>query len=283
MAGEVDEDAGELKLKKADYMCNKTKFQRLVILLSGVTFNFILALLILFMQGLIWGSPEQKTYVGAVIENYPISEAGIEVGDRIIEVNGYKTRTWDKLIVTLNLKVENDIYNLKVLKKDGTTVNYKIVPVKEKNDEDKEVKVFGLAANPDLNNGLINSFKYAFSKFESIINSMTLIVKTLITGELSLKNLAGPIGMYSIVGETVKYGIESVLYLTAYLSINLGFINALPFPAFDGGRVLFLGIETITRKKVNPKLEGIMHTIGFVLLMILMIYISIQDVIRLFD
>jgi regulator of sigma E protease len=71
------------------------------------------------------------------------------------------------------------------------------------------------------------------------------------------------------------------MYLTAYLSINLAVINALPFPAFDGGHVLFIVIEAITKKKVNPKVEGTIHTIGFIILMLLMVYITIQDIIRL--
>ena len=84
-----------------------------------------------------------------------------------------------------------------------------------------------------------------------------------------------------IVGEARKTSIESVLYLAAYLSINLGFINILPFPAFDGGRVLFLIIEAIRKKKMNPKIEHAINAVGFALLMLLMVIISIKDIINL--
>ena len=88
--------------------------------------------------------------------------------------------------------------------------------------------------------------------------------------------------MYSIVGETMKVGLVNVLYFTAYLSINLAVINTLPFPAFDGGRVFFILIEWIRGKKIDQKVEGYIHMIGFALLMLLMLYITFQDILRLF-
>ena len=102
------------------------------------------------------------------------------------------------------------------------------------------------------------------------------------TGKLSVNNLSGPVGIYSLVGEQRAAGLASILYLVAYLSINVGVINLLPFPAFDGGKILFLIIEKIKGSKVNPKVENIIHTIGFVLLMLLMLYVTIHDIIRLF-
>ena len=115
---------------------------------------------------------------------------------------------------------------------------------------------------------------------------MAIIISSLFTGKLSMSSLAGPVGMYSLVGEVVGLGkmsqiMQTLVYFTAYLSINLAFINAIPFPAFDGGRILFIGIEAITKKPVNKNIEGVLHTVGFILLMILMLYITINDVIRL--
>ena len=111
---------------------------------------------------------------------------------------------------------------------------------------------------------------------------MWAIIGNLFTGKLSLGSLSGPVGIYSIIGEARKTSVESVLYLAAYLSLNLGFINILPFPAFDGGRVLFLIIEAIRKKKMNPKVENAINTIGFALLMLLMIVITIKDIFKLF-
>ena len=111
---------------------------------------------------------------------------------------------------------------------------------------------------------------------------MYRILYYLITGNLSLNNLSGQIGIFTIVGSAAKSGFLNIIYLIAYLCINVAVINLIPFPAFDGGRALFLIIEKIKGSKVNPKIENTIHTIGFVLLMILMLFVSYNDIVRLF-
>ena len=110
---------------------------------------------------------------------------------------------------------------------------------------------------------------------------MILTIYYLITGTLGLKSFSGPIGIYNIVGQAKDSGFWSLVSLTALLSINVGFINLLPLPAFDGGRLLFVIIEKISGKKVDPRLENTIHSIGFFLLMALMILITYNDIIRL--
>lgn len=280
MAGEVEED--DKKIKSDQLMCNKTKSQRFLILIAGVLFNFILAIILLFIQSLIWGHTEQRAIVGSAPEEYPIAKAGIEVGDKVIKLNNIKVNSWDKFTIALNLKNENDTYKFVVEKKDGSIKTYEIKPNIEKDEEGNETKVFGIGVGETIYKGFLNSIKYAFVKFWSIMSSMAIIIWSLFTGNIGLSSLSGPVGMYSIVGESAKYGFQNLVYLTAYLSVNLGFINAIPFPAFDGGRILFILIEAITKKKVNPNIEGVLHTIGFILLMILMLYITVMDVIKLF-
>lgn len=280
MAGENIED--EKGLRKDQYMCNRSKWERFLILIAGVTNNIILAFVLLFMQGLIWGTTQQKSIIGYVPDGYPISEAGIEVGDTITEVNGYSVNTWDKLTIVLNLKNKSGKYEFVVKKADGVIKKYTVSPIEEENKDGGTTKVFGLGAGDKVYTGFGNAIKYAFTKLGSIISSMWIILGSLFTGKLGLSALSGPVGMYTVVGESAKIGFQSIIYLTAYLSINLAVLNALPFPAFDGGRILFIAIEAITRKKVNPNVENTIHTIGFILLMILMLYITIQDIIRLF-
>jgi regulator of sigma E protease len=111
---------------------------------------------------------------------------------------------------------------------------------------------------------------------------MRVVLTSLFTRDVSLKQLSGPVGIYNFVGQMEDEGISSILYLIAILSINIGFINLLPFPAFDGGRILFLLIEKIKGSPIDSKTENIIHTIGFVLIMILMIYITFNDIFKLF-
>ena len=200
MAGEVSED--DDKIKKSEFMCNKSKLERFIVLIAGVSFNFILAIILLFLQSLIWGHYEQQSIIGYVPEDLPIAEAGIEVGDKVIRLNGYKIDTWDKLNVVLNLKNKSNVYDFKIEKKDGTIKNYKITPKLEKDEEGNEVIKFGLGAEDTKYTGFFSAIKYAFTKFWSIISNMTLIIGSIFTGKLQLSNLTGPVGMYTVVGNS---------------------------------------------------------------------------------
>ena len=111
---------------------------------------------------------------------------------------------------------------------------------------------------------------------------MAVTLKGLFTGQISVSNLSGPVGIYSVVDESRKSGLAQLIYITAFLSINVGFINILPFPAFDGGHVAFLIIEKIKGSKINEKFESTVNLVGFALLMLLMIIITFKDIFRLF-
>ncbi len=305
MAGEEGED--DENLPKDKFMCNKSKIKRILILVAGVTMNFITAIVLLFIIGLCYGSTDQSSVIGSVSEGTPAYNAGLKENDTIIECNGYKIKTWDKLTIVTNLKNKNDYYEYKIKHGDGSIDTYKIVPdkyavfdgktikidetntlesiLKEYDKKEKDVTIsnlVGIQAKSKVNKGFVSAIKYAFSKFGSIVSTMILIIGSLFTGKLGLSALSGPVGMYSVVGTVASLGFANIIYLTAYLSINLGVLNILPFPAFDGGRVLFVLIEAVTRKKVDPKIEGYFHTVGFALIMLLMIYITFQDVLRLF-
>ena len=305
MAGEEGED--DESLDKDKFMCNKSKIKRIIILVAGVTMNFITAIILLFIIGLSFGSTEQKSIIGRVETGSPADVAGLKVNDKIIECNGFKISTWDKLTIVTNLKNKNNYYEYKVEHENGSVDTYKITPneyvvigsetikldennkledvLKKYNKKESEVtvsKLVGIGAPSEIKKDFLSALKYAFSKFGSIVSTMLLILGSLFTGKLGLSALSGPVGMYSVVGTVASLGFVNLIYLTAYLSINLGVLNILPFPAFDGGRVLFVLIEAITRKKVDPKIEGYFHSIGFILIMLLMVYITFQDVLRLF-
>ena len=207
-------------------------------------------------------------------------EVRIEVGDTVTKVNGKKVNTWDKLTLLMNLKNDKDYIEFEVKKQDGSIKTYKVTPVKETMEDGTERLVYGIGASSKVERGFLSSIKYAFTKLGSIVSSMFLIIGSLFTGKLSLNALSGPVGMYSVVKTAGSF--EQLVYLMAYLSVNLAVVNAIPFPAFDGGRILFIVIEAIKGSKVKPEVENMFHTIGFILLMLLMVYITIQDIIRLF-
>ena len=304
MAGEEGED--DDSLPKDKFMCNKSKTKRVIILVAGVTMNFITAIVLLFFIGFIWGSTEQRSFIGGVEEGSPAYEAGIVAGDKVVGCNGYKVDTWDKLSVITTMKNKNDYIEYEILH-NGKVETYKLIPDEYISYEDKDIQVteentkekilsennwdekdvtigkkIGISAPTEKLTGFVASIKYAFRKFVNIVVMMLMIIWSLITGKIGIDALSGPVGMYTAVGTVAKFGVANIIYLAAYLSVNLGVLNILPFPAFDGGRVLFVGIEAITRKKVDPKVEAAFHSVGFMLLMLLMLVITCQDIFRLF-
>ena len=220
-------------------------------------------------------------YKGVVIYTR-IFDGSVKAGDTIKAINGHKFKSWDVGQIYLYYENKNNLYTFTVEHEDKTTSLIELSPHIEKNEKNEEKKVFGIQMQIKEEKGLIESIKYAFTKFFNIMKTMALTIGGLITGKISLANLSGPVGIYQVVDQSVKLGIAQIVYLTAYLSINVGFINILPFPAFDGGHVFFMVLEKIIGKKMNSKIENIATLIGFGLLMLLMLIITIHDVIRLF-
>ena len=287
MAGEVY-DSGEVdennkKIKKDKLMCNKKWWQRLIILVAGVVNNFILAIVILFIYTLIWGGGAITPKVLNVVEDKPAATAGLKSGDVITNINGYNVSSWDKAQIILYYKNTNEYYTFEVKHTDGTKDEIKIKPEIIKDEETgAESKLFGIQIDAEDTSNVFKSFIYSIRKFNSIISSMVYTIWGLISGKIGLSALSGPVGIYEVVGETINYGINYFLYILAFLSINVGFINILPFPAFDGGHVLFLIIEKIKGSPVNAKIENTCHLIGFILVFLLMIVVTISDIIKLF-
>lgn len=276
MAGEVYED--DKKVAKKKCLCNKPVWQRVIVMAAGVINNFILAIIVLFIASLIWGSHTMEPVI-KVLDNYPMQAAGLKDGDKILSINNHKVNTWDEALTYLAFKNDKGYYDFKIEHEDKTIKDYRIVPVKE-DVNGEERTMFGMQIHQEETNGIFNKIKYTFQKFASIISSMIITLGGLFTGRISLNALSGPVGIYSAVGQSLSF--DYLLSLLALLSINVGVINILPFPAFDGGRIFFLIIEKIKGSPVNQKFENWCHIIGFILLMILIVYITIQDIIRLF-
>lgn len=277
IAGE--DEYTDTKIPKDKQLLFKPWKDRFLTIIAGVMFNFLLALVLLFIVGIINGVPKYDTKIGNIETNYPIYETNIKIGDTIVKYNNKNIYSSDKLAILLAVNKGEEI-NLTVKHKDGILEDIKVTPVKVTEEDITSYKL-GITLNNERTRNIVDLITYPFKKIASLIDQMVTILKYLITGKLSINNLSGPIGIYQVVDGTRKAGIVNIIYLIAYLCINVGIINILPIPAFDGGRALFLLIEKITRKKVNSKVENTIHTIGFYLLIVLMIIITYHDIIRL--
>lgn len=275
------EDVEDKKISKDRQMCNKSFIQRFLVLFAGPFNNFLFAFLILLISAFIYGAVSTKPYIGEVVEGYPAYEAGLESGDLVISLDGEKIHNWDRGLIKLQLNAGETIV-FEVKKANGDIKKYEVSPIKEVDEDGNESYRFGIATRYQKEYGFFKSIKYAFNRTISLFGSMFDTLKYLFTGKVGVDQLSGPVGIYSIIDSQSKEGFEAVLYLVAYLSINIGIINLLPFPAFDGGRILFLLIEKIFRKPVSKKVENIIHSIGFMLIIALLIYVTFNDIIRLF-
>ncbi len=276
IAGEDTQDDG---IPKDRQMCNKSFIQRFMVLFAGPLNNFIFAFLILLISAFIFGAMSMKPYIGELKENYPAYSSGIQSGDLLLELDGTKVSSWDRALLILQTN-NGSAMKFKVQKADGSIAEYDITPAVEEIDGVKSYK-FGIATYAVREYGFVASIKYAFTKTGALFVSMFDSIKYLFTGKVSVKQLSGPVGIYSVVDSQSKEGLESILYLVAYLSINVGFINLLPFPAFDGGRILFLLIEKIFKKPVSKEVENTIHSIGFILIILLLVYVTFNDIIKL--
>lgn len=285
MAGEVYDDADK-SVPKSKLLCNKPWYQRMIIMVAGVVNNFILAILLLIVYAAIWGGGAIKPTIGDIEKNSAAEKAGLVEGDTILSVNNKKVSSWDKAQILLLYKNSSEYYTFDIKHEDGTEQTIKVKPEKIKDEKTgKESNHFGMAISSVEINNIFDAVAYGFQKFWTVMDSMIVTLGGLFSGNLEFSRLSGPVGMYDVVGTTLDYevsaGIEFLVYIIAFLSINVGFINILPFPAFDGGHVLFLIIEKIKGSKVDEKIENTCHLIGFALIILLMIIVTINDIIKL--
>lgn len=280
LAGE-EADETTIKVPKNRRLQDKKPWQRFLIMFFGPGFNFIFAMLVLFFIALFNGYTDYEPLIGSIEKGFPAYEAGLEKGDKVLEVNDKKIKTTDDLTIYLAISNKKKETSITVEKKDGSKKTYLVKPKKIEEDGETSYK-YGIGMNTKKKYGFVNSIKYTFIKTNSLFRQMFITLGSLFTGGVKVNQLSGPIGIYSIVGAQSKQGFASILYLMAFLSINVGFINLVPLPAFDGGHILFIIIEKIKGSPVSTKTENMIHTIGLFLLMLLMVYITFNDIINLF-
>ncbi len=281
MAGEDVEDDDLKKVPKDKRLQAKKPWQRFLIMFFGAGNNFIFAIILLFLIGLIWGGSSMEPVITSIVKNSAASSAGIEVGDRILEINGHSISTTDDISLYLAIADPLEASDIKVEKDNQDIKTYSVQPKKKKVDGEVTYQ-YGIGMAQEVERGIVPAFTYMVKKTGSIFKQMAVTVGYLFTGGISVSQLSGPVGIFSVVGDQSSGGLVNIIYLIAFLSINVGFINLLPLPAFDGGHILFIIIEKIKGSPVKPETENMIHTIGLFLLMLLMVVITFNDIVRLF-
>ena len=272
----------ESKIKKDRVLENKGFLKIFWVLINGVAFNFLLAIVLFFIMGLFQGRPVDNTIVAFIPEegDYPAINSGIKVGDEIIKVNDVEIESYYDFNVEVNAKEAKDLYKLTIKREDGSIYEIELDPI-ETEENGQIYRLFGIGFSSKYEKGFLNALIYSV---EGTLDTVKKIWETLVMlfkKDISIDNLSGPVGMYSVIDTVKTQGIMNIIYILAYLSVNVGILNLFPIPVFDGGRIFILIIETITKKKAPEKLEYALNMIGFGLMLLLMIVVTFNDIIRI--
>lgn len=252
----------------------RTVGQRMGVIVAGSLMNFILAtaLFVVIFAGI--GIESDSNRIAGVLKGSPAQLAGLRAGDRIFAVNDIKTPTWEQLTSIIRSKPNEEI----LLTVNRGQEQLQLI-LNTELDEQEGVGLIGIKRSFDKK-GFFQSI------WLGITSSVTLIIFILEQLFLMIRGLvppevAGPVGMVQLVGEFAGFGIGAIIKFAAMLSLNLGIINLFPIPALDGSRLVFLAIEGIRGRPIDPNRENFFHFVGFVLLIGLMLLITYQDIWRI--
>ena len=251
---------------------SKSKLTRIIILASGSLMNLFGCIVLISIIYFSIGVP--TTTIASLEDNYPAYEAGLKQNDEIVKINDKKINSWEDIseLITDN---NAETYKMDVIR-ENQVMSFD-VPSKL----DNELNQYRIGITPTREKNVLNSISSGIEQTFLYAKLIFVSLGQLVTGKASTDDLMGPIGVVTVVGETVQYGVTALLNLAAVISINLGIFNLLPIPALDGSRILFVIIEWIKGSPVSPEKEGKIHFVGFSILLLLAVFIAYKDILRL--
>ena len=261
---------------------NQPVWKRFATVLAGPFMNFVLAFVVCTAMLDFYFIAETFPIVHEVMADMPAEAAGLEAGDRILEVNGVAlTNDTDgvrKMISTLQSGDLDKPFDL-VVERDGKRLNFAMTAVPAETEDGTRYKIGIVYASRTYN--FFEAVREAGSYMVETTGMMLDSLKNLVFKGEGLENTAGTVGIIAVVAQQAREGVYMVLWLMYIISLNLGIINLLPLPALDGGRLLFLAVEAVRRKPIPPEKEGMVHAVGMVLLLGLFVVLTYRDIARL--
>lgn len=251
---------------------NKKPWEKLVVLAAGSFMNVVCAVLVMIITLCCVGFT--TTTIGEVDPNGAAAKVNVMVGDTILQVNDTKIENWNDVSVAFNEagKVTSTI----VVDRDGVEKTMDITP----EPAGEGMYLVGITCKVSYNpaKAIVEGTKETWNMTKILF----VAIGQLFSGDVGVDSLSGPVGMIQMVSQTNTYGFLYYGFLTSMICINLAIINMLPIPALDGGRIIFILFTMITGKEVSSKVEGAIHFVGITLLLGLMIYVSFNDITRIF-
>ncbi|MDQ7844240.1 MAG: M50 family metallopeptidase [Armatimonadota bacterium] len=274
MAGEDLDEAGG-----AGSFRSMSVWQRMTVVVAGPAMNLLLALLLLMSTALIVGVPTGvSNRIGQLMPGWPAEQVGLRPGDAIVAIDGEPMDSGQEVIDTIHARPNQELHL--TVERDGRRFE---VTVRSRLDPDQRIGLIGFRPEAIREHmGPLRALAWAAGTVgETVDVIFTTLVGLVRQGRGVFDQLAGPVGAVRFLGEAGAAGAEIFVYTAAALSIMIGIFNLLPFPALDGGRLLFLLVEAVRRRPVDPRREGYIHLVGFALLLLLLLTLTVRDIGRL--
>lgn len=285
MVGEdPEEEVKEVDIQRS--FSHQRLGKRAAIVAAGPIFNLLLAVVVFIWIFMSYGVPVLSTRVAGVEPNSPAARAGIQKGDRIIGVDGQALQKWEELSSRIK-ESQGRALSLR-LQRDSQETEITVQPIKKEArnifGELKESWAIGIASEVSIekSNPLLAVGQAFYKTGEYSVLTLVALYK-MVKGDVSPKNLGGPLLIAQMAGQQAREGLGSFLFFVAILSVNLGVLNLLPIPVLDGGHLLFFLIEWILGRPVELKHRERAQQIGVFILVLIMIYAFYNDISRFFD
>ncbi len=275
MAGEEPGD-----MSHPDGYSNRKPWEKMTVAFAGPFMNFVLAVFIFVYTFAVIGvaQPVQDAIVGQILEDKPAYTAGLKTNDRILNVNGTDVGSWEHFVSTIQQSPIGTPLQLTV-DRGGIILKLAVAAVA---DEATGKPIIGVYPQVEfVRQGILQAIKLGFIQTYQMTMVLLSGLGMLFTGAANASDLAGPVGITSMVGEAARGGLVYLLIFSAFLSINLGIVNLLPIPALDGSRMVFALVESVRRKPLDPEKEGFIHWMGFLFLMLIILFATYNDIVRL--
>ncbi|MBD8068265.1 RIP metalloprotease RseP [Bacillus sp. PS06] len=256
---------------------SKTLGQRTLAIAAGPFMNFVLAFFVFIIIGLLQGTPINEPILGKLTEDGAAIQSGLMEGDLVRQIEGQEVHTWEDIVEIIRANPETELEF--TVERNATTQEIAVTP-KSQQVAEETIGIIGVYG--PVEKSVVASIKSGFTETYMWTKEIILGLGKLITGQFSIDMLSGPVGIYVSTDTVAQSGVYYLMRWAAILSINLGIVNLLPIPALDGGRLMFFAIEAVRGKPIDRHKEGMVHFIGFALLMLLMLVVTWNDIQKFF-
>jgi len=256
--------------------CNKSVFKRMLIVVAGAVMNLLLGFILMMTLVMLQG-PIGSTVVAEFNEN-AVSNSQLQVGDKIVKVDGVNVHSGNEVLYEIMNQGHEPIDV--VVKRNGEKIKLENVKFNTIKEQGATFGVMDFKVKQE-SRSFPNLIKQTFFRSVSTVKMVYDSLIGLVSGRFGMDAVSGPIGVAEAVGDAAKSSYMNFIYIVAILTINLGVVNLLPFPALDGGRFVLLIIEGIRKKPLNRNVEGYINFVGIIILFAFMIFVSFKDVIKL--